>query len=133
MPIYERSSSGITTEDAQRKRNAFKKKMDAIKQPQPLKQSTNVAIDNLSSLWAQVDAARAKIGIASGPRPPNSFTFLEYAQKYEIGETTARRHVRKLAASGKLTAHRVTMPDSKGRLIEATVYTANYHAPNPPA
>lgn len=52
-------------------------------------------------LWAEVERVRES---CFQPRPKNSFTAAEYAEKYGIGITTARTQLNEMAKLGKMKA-----------------------------
>lgn len=49
-------------------------------------------------LWERLDAALKKID--GGKRPPDSFTFTEFAERFKMAESTGRRRIEKLIEAG---------------------------------
>lgn len=87
-----------------------------------LADSTISALASLGSMWAKVDAARAR-SLPTYGRPDNSFTVEEYAQQYGMTNDAARSQLRRMANAGVFVAHRVIDVAIDGRNCVMNVYT----------
>lgn len=93
------------------------------KEQKRLASTTVEAVNNLASLWDQIDQARASAGIQGVQmRRPGGVTVSEYAARYGVGLQTAQRHLGQLAKDGLMVAERAVVVAPGGKRAHATVY-----------
>lgn len=81
---------------------------------------TRKAIQNFID-WAAVDSATDMYRTV--PRPPNSFTNEEYAERYGLKLRTATGQLASAVKSGRFLRHRVSLRFDNGKNRTMNVYT----------
>jgi Fic family protein len=93
------------------------------KEQKRLASTTVEAVNNLASLWDQIDQARASAGIEEvHVRRPGGVTVAEYVTRYHTGPQTAQRQLMQMVKDGLMKAERAFVVTSTGKRAHSTVY-----------
>ena len=85
--------------------------------------STVDAISALDSLWAQIDAARARTERASGTRPPGSVNVTEFAKRYQMTWQAASYKLMAMVKAGEMDVQMCYGPSDNGRIVAQRYFT----------
>lgn len=81
------------------------------------------AINNLESMWSQVDSIRTRIiGECLHARPENSFTRDEYCQRFGVIPATAKDHLANMVRLKLVKQVKVMLPNKVGSIVAHNVY-----------
>lgn len=87
-----------------------------------LSSDTLDALDSLESLWAEVEKARSEAGFSVGVKPEGSITVKEYAERFSVSESTARKQLNAMIRSGSMAEITAYVADSRGHMVRLPVF-----------